>query len=324
MRVIPIPVMREGLIKLYLAHHICCLTPSSVPVTDLCEFFTTIGVNETPLQPKPQIIKVLSNCFDQEEDGVVTPSFNCLIQVITDDELSKLNTLNLEDSLLTLNKSFKPHKVMPIPPNVAATIGRYKPSEVGKIFSACAQEIIDTSTNNSDDDFGIQWEILNPSDKVEAGSSTDGARAYLPIFWAFLKGTKQSILLSTRASMKISADAKVINKLSCIEHCFLSDSSIPTAGDLPLPPLPPTDVSSILQMMAASNLESSQATRELLAQLVEGHTKMSTEGSSRAKFWTRLPEFIRKLILAASVSVLDTEIPTEPNEECRVFLESPE
>ena len=51
-----IPVMREGSIELYLAHHTCCLTPSSVPVTDLCEFFAIVGVNATPLQPKPQII----------------------------------------------------------------------------------------------------------------------------------------------------------------------------------------------------------------------------------------------------------------------------
>jgi hypothetical protein len=71
-------------------------------------------------------------------------------------------------------------------------------------------------------------------------------------------------------------------------------------------------------MMAASNSENSQATRELRAQLVEGHTKLSTKGSSRA-----LPEFIRKLILAASVSALDSEIPTVPNEEYKVFLESP-
>jgi len=55
---------------------------------------------------------------------------------------------------------------MPIPPNVAATIGRNKPSEVGRIFSACTQEIIDTSTNDSSDDCGIQWEILNSSDEV--------------------------------------------------------------------------------------------------------------------------------------------------------------
>ena len=95
--------------------------------------------------------------------------------------------------------------------------------------------------------------------------------------------------------MKISADPRVINKLSRIERCFLSVSSAPAAADLPLPPLPPADVSSILQMMATSNSENSQATRE--AQLVEGHTKLSTDGSSRAKFWTRLPEFIRKLIL---------------------------
>jgi hypothetical protein len=43
------PVMREGLIVFYLAHHICRLTPSSVPVTDLCEFFAIVGVNATPL-----------------------------------------------------------------------------------------------------------------------------------------------------------------------------------------------------------------------------------------------------------------------------------
>ena len=70
--------------------------------------------------------------------------------------MSKLNYLDLEDSS-NVNKYFKPRKVLPIPPNLAATIGRYKPSEVGWIFSACAQEIINTSTNNSDDDLGIQW-----------------------------------------------------------------------------------------------------------------------------------------------------------------------
>jgi hypothetical protein len=75
--------------------------------------------------------------------------------------------------------------------------------------------------------------------------------------------------------------------------------------------------------MATSSSENSQATRELLAQLVEGHTKLSTDGSSREKFWTRLPEFILKLILAASVLALDSEIPTDPNEEYKVFLESP-
>jgi hypothetical protein len=53
-----IPVMREGSIELHLAHHIYCLTPSSVPVTDLCEFFAIVGVNATPLQPKPQIIQI--------------------------------------------------------------------------------------------------------------------------------------------------------------------------------------------------------------------------------------------------------------------------
>jgi hypothetical protein len=194
MGTIIIPVMREGSIELYLAHHICRLTLSSVPVTDLCEFFAIVGVDATPLQPKPQIIQVPFDWFDQEEDVVVTPSFNRLVEAVTDDELSKLNTLDLEDSL-SLNKSFKPRKVMPIPPNLAATIGRYKPSEVGQIFSACAQEITDTSTNHSHDNFGIQWSILNTSDKVEVGSSTDRARAYLPILqfiWTFLKGTKQS------------------------------------------------------------------------------------------------------------------------------------
>ena len=105
-----------------------------------------------------------------------------------------------------------------------------------------------------------------------------------------------------------------INKLSRTESCFLSNLLAPAAANLPLPLLPPADVSSILQMMATSNSENSRATRELLAQLVEGHTKLSTEGSSRAKFSTRLPEFIRKLILAASVLALDSKIPTEPNE----------
>ena len=90
---------------------------------------------------------------------------------------------------------------MPIPPNVAATIGHYKPSEVGQIFSACAQKIIDTSTNNLGNNFGIQWSILNTSNKIKVGSSTHQARAYLPILqfiWTFVKGTKQSIPLSTR------------------------------------------------------------------------------------------------------------------------------
>ena len=53
MGTIIIPVMREGSIELYLAHHICRLTLSSVPVTDLCEVFAIVGVNATPLQPKP-------------------------------------------------------------------------------------------------------------------------------------------------------------------------------------------------------------------------------------------------------------------------------
>ena len=104
-----IPVMREGSIELYLAHHICRLTPSSVPVTDLCEFLAIVGVNATPLQPKPQIIQIRPNWFNQEEDVVVTPSFNRLVEAVTDDELSKLNALDLEDSL-SLNKSFKPRK----------------------------------------------------------------------------------------------------------------------------------------------------------------------------------------------------------------------
>jgi hypothetical protein len=138
----------------------------------------------------------------------VTPSFNRLVEAVTDDKLSKLNTLDLEVSLL-LNKSFKPRKVRPIPPKVATTIKRYKPSEVGRISSACAQEIIDTSTNNSSTDCGIQWEILNSSDEVKNGSSTDRARAYLPILqfiWPFLKGTKQSTPYVDTDSMKISAD----------------------------------------------------------------------------------------------------------------------
>jgi len=217
MAAILIPVMREGSIELYLTHHICCLTPSSVPVTVLCEFFAIVGVNATPpLQPKPQIIQIRPNCFDQEEDVVLTPSFSRLVEAVTNDELSKLNTLNLEDSLL-LNKSFKPRKVMPIPPNVAATIGRYKPWEVGRIFSACAQKIIDTSSNDSSNNCGIQCEILNCSDEVENGSSTDRARAYLPILqfvWPFLKGTKQSTPNVATDLMKISADPRVINKLS--------------------------------------------------------------------------------------------------------------
>jgi len=58
MAAILIPVLRAGSIELYLAHHICRLTPSSVPVTDLCEFFAIVGVNATPLQPKPQIIQI--------------------------------------------------------------------------------------------------------------------------------------------------------------------------------------------------------------------------------------------------------------------------
>jgi hypothetical protein len=54
MAAILIPVMREGSIELYLAHHICRLTPSSVPVTDLCDFSPL-------LQPKPQIIQIHPN-----------------------------------------------------------------------------------------------------------------------------------------------------------------------------------------------------------------------------------------------------------------------
>ena len=56
MAAILIPVMREGLIELYLAH--------------LCEFFAIVGVIATPLQPKPQIIQIRPNWFDQEEDVV--------------------------------------------------------------------------------------------------------------------------------------------------------------------------------------------------------------------------------------------------------------
>jgi len=82
--------------------------------------------------------------------------------------------------------------------------------------------------------------------------------------------------------MRICAAPKVVNKLSRAKRCFLSDSLGLAANNLPLPPLPPPNVSSILQMMAASNLENSQATRELRARLVEGHTKLSTEGSSRS------------------------------------------
>jgi hypothetical protein len=89
----------------------------------MCEFFAIVGVNVTPLQPKPQIIQIRPNWVDRVEDVVVTPSFNRLVEAVTDDELSKLNTLDLKESL-SLNNSFKPGKVMPIPPNVAATIGR--------------------------------------------------------------------------------------------------------------------------------------------------------------------------------------------------------
>jgi hypothetical protein len=64
-------------------------------------------VNATPLQPKPQIIQIRPDWFDQEEDVVGTPSFYRLVEAVTDDELFKLNTLDLEDSL-SLNKSFKP------------------------------------------------------------------------------------------------------------------------------------------------------------------------------------------------------------------------
>jgi len=153
---------------------------------------------------------------------------------------------------LSLNKSFKPRKVMPIPPNLAATIGRYKPSKVGRIFSACTQEIINTSTNNSGDNCGIQWMILNTSNKVEEGSNTNQARAYLPtleFIYTFLKGTKQSTPYVDTDLMKISADPRVINKLSRFKRGFLSDLPVPAANDLPLPPLPPADVSSILQQL---------------------------------------------------------------------------
>jgi hypothetical protein len=96
--------------------------------------------------------------------------------------------------------------------------------------------------------------------------------------------------------MKISANPRVIYKLSRSEQRgFPSNSPAPAANNLPLPaPLPPADVSSILQMTAASNSEKCQATRELLAQLVAvGHTKVSTKGSLRTKLRTRLPKFIQ-------------------------------
>jgi len=107
----------------------------------------------------------------------------------------------------------------------------------------------DTSTNNSSNNCGIQWEILNSSDEVENGLSTDRARAYLPILqfiWPFLKGTKQYTPYVNTDLMKICADPRVINSLSCIERCSLSNLSAPAADDLPLPPLPPTNMSSIL------------------------------------------------------------------------------
>ena len=43
MAAILITVMREGSIELYLAHHICCLTPSSVPVTDYVSFSPSLA-----------------------------------------------------------------------------------------------------------------------------------------------------------------------------------------------------------------------------------------------------------------------------------------
>ena len=75
-----IPVMREGSIELSLAHHICCLTPSYVPVSDLCEFFAIVGVNATP---RSHFIQVRSNWLDQEQDVVMTPSFNRLVKAVT-------------------------------------------------------------------------------------------------------------------------------------------------------------------------------------------------------------------------------------------------
>ena len=44
MAAILIPVMREGSIELYLAHHICRLTPSSVPKCQVCVNFHSQGV----------------------------------------------------------------------------------------------------------------------------------------------------------------------------------------------------------------------------------------------------------------------------------------
>jgi len=88
-------------------------------VSDLCDFFAIVGVNESPLQTEPSTIQVPSNWFDQGEDVVVlTPrgSFNRLIKAVTANKLAELNTLDLEDPT-SLNKSFKPRKVIPIPPN---------------------------------------------------------------------------------------------------------------------------------------------------------------------------------------------------------------
>jgi hypothetical protein len=48
MAAILIPDMRDCSIELYLAHHICRLTPSSVPVTDLCEFFASLAWTQLP------------------------------------------------------------------------------------------------------------------------------------------------------------------------------------------------------------------------------------------------------------------------------------
>jgi hypothetical protein len=113
------------------------------------------------------------------------------------------------------------------------------------------------------------------------GLTTNRARAYylptLQFIWTFLlKRTKQSTSYVNTDLMKISADPRVINKLSRIKRCFLSNLPVPAANNLPLPLLPPANVSSILQMMAARNSENSQATSELLAQLVKGHTKLFT------------------------------------------------
>jgi len=195
-------------------------------------------VDATPLLTKPKIIQIRPNWYNQKEHVVSTPSFNCLVEAVTDDELSKLNTLDLEDSSSNVNKSFKPLKVMPILLDLAATIGRQKSLNVGWIFSACAQVIINTNTYDSNDNHGIPWEVLNSSEKVEVGSSTGQACPHLPtlqFLWTFLKGINQSTPYAAMDLMRICAAPKVVNKLSRAKRCFLSDSLGLAADNLPLP-----------------------------------------------------------------------------------------